>query len=120
VNLSRAQVTRPLVMSTEIVNLENLHGFLRFGRNLPVVRFLARYRQGGAQVPAFVRKAGAPERLAVPLPASETSPEIHCADQRVEPAGPLFEVIENRAGTGARPLRARARDGHDPRDITPA
>ena len=39
VNLSRMQVTRPLVMHTEVTNLPNLSGFLRFGRNLPVVRF---------------------------------------------------------------------------------
>jgi hypothetical protein len=35
VNLSRMQVTRPLVMPTEVTNLPNLVGFLRFGRNLP-------------------------------------------------------------------------------------
>ena len=39
VNLSRMQVTRPLVMHTEVTNLPNLCGYLRFGRSLPVVRF---------------------------------------------------------------------------------
>lgn len=120
VNLSRAQVTRPLVMPTEIVNLENLHGFLRFGRNLPVVRFCARYHHGEAQVPAFVRKTEAPARLVIDPPTIEVRPESEPAQERAPSAGPLFEVIENRAGTGARPLRARARDADEPRDITPA
>ena len=45
VNLSRMQVTRPLVMHTEVTNLPNLQGFLRFGRNLPVVRFQDSYNR---------------------------------------------------------------------------
>src|SRR3546814_8910499 len=43
VNLSRIQVTRPLVMHTEVTNLPNLSGYLRFGRDLPVVRFADKY-----------------------------------------------------------------------------
>jgi type IV conjugative transfer system coupling protein TraD len=49
VNLSRMQVTRPLVMHTEVTNLPNLCGYLRFGRNLPVVRFEDSYNRRAGQ-----------------------------------------------------------------------
>src|SRR3546814_20060064 len=45
VNLSRMQVTRPLVMHTDATNLPNLMGYLRFGRSLPVVRFEDSYKK---------------------------------------------------------------------------
>ena len=54
VNLSRMQVTRPLVMHTEVTNLPNLSGFLRFGLNLPVVRFADRYNDVPSIANAFV------------------------------------------------------------------
>jgi type IV conjugative transfer system coupling protein TraD len=63
VNLSRMQVTRPLVMHTEVTNLPNLSGFLRFGRNLPVVRFNDRYNDVPASGEAFVERTRPPERL---------------------------------------------------------
>ena len=56
VNLSRMQVTRPLVMHTEVTNLPNLSGFLRFGRNLPVVHFRDRYNGLPTIEPAFVER----------------------------------------------------------------
>src|SRR3546814_11755041 len=43
VNLSRIQVTRPIVMHTEVTKLPNLSGSLRFVRDLPVVRFADQY-----------------------------------------------------------------------------
>lgn len=67
VNLSRTQVTRPLVMPTEIINLPNLNGYLRFGRNLPVVRFKDRYRKGRAHEPAFEARNREPLRLGAML-----------------------------------------------------
>ncbi len=63
VNLSRVQVTRPLVMPTEIVNLPNLTGYLRFGRDLPVVRFTDRYRHGRLLEPAYIDRAAPGIRL---------------------------------------------------------
>jgi len=65
VNLSRVQVTRPLVMPTEIVNLPNLTGYLRFGRDLPVVRFADRYRHGRLLEPAYIDRAAPGIRLDV-------------------------------------------------------
>lgn len=56
VNLSRLQVTRPLVMHTEVTNLPNLTGFLRFGRNLPVVRFEDTYNEVPTIARAFVER----------------------------------------------------------------
>jgi len=56
VNLSRTQATRPLVLPTEIIQLPNLSGFLRFGRNLPVVPFKETYRDASARVPGFVER----------------------------------------------------------------
>jgi len=62
VNLSRMQVTRPLVMHTEVTNLPNLSGFLRFGRNLPVVRFDDRYNDLPSTSAAFVERSEPPIR----------------------------------------------------------
>jgi type IV conjugative transfer system coupling protein TraD len=62
VNLSRMQVTRPLVMHTEVTNLPNLSGFLRFGRDLPVVRFEDTFNTVPTIAEGFVERAGPPVR----------------------------------------------------------
>jgi hypothetical protein len=63
VNLSRMQVTRPLVMHTEVTNLPNLAGFLRFGRNLPVVRFQDSFNTVPVAGAAFMERSAPPIRL---------------------------------------------------------
>lgn len=63
VNLSRMQVTRPLVMHTEVTNLPNLSGYLRFGRNLPVVRFEDSYNKVPSVAVAFEERTASPIRL---------------------------------------------------------
>jgi type IV conjugative transfer system coupling protein TraD len=63
VNLSRMQVTRPLVMHTEVTNLPNLGGYLRFGRNLPVVRFTDSYNALPGLQAAFVERLVPPVRF---------------------------------------------------------
>ena len=62
VNLSRMQVTRPLVMHTEVTNLPNLSGFLRFGRNLPVVRFADSFNSVATIAEGFVERQTPPLR----------------------------------------------------------
>jgi type IV conjugative transfer system coupling protein TraD len=62
VNLSRMQVTRPLVMHTEVTNLPNLSGFLRFGRNLPVVHFQDRFNTVATIAAAFIERDTPPLR----------------------------------------------------------
>src|SRR3546814_606128 len=62
VNLSRMQVTRPLVMHTEVTNLPNLSGFLRFGRNLPVVRFEDSFNTVPTIADGFVERVAPPHR----------------------------------------------------------
>lgn len=62
INLSRMQVTRPLVLHTEVTNLPNLSGFLRFGRNLPVVRFADAFHDLPTVTPAFVERNAPPHR----------------------------------------------------------
>jgi type IV conjugative transfer system coupling protein TraD len=75
VNLSRTQVTRPLVMPTEIVNLPNLAGYLRFGRDLPVIRFTDRYHPGKVIQPAYVDRTEPAVRLDPPaFPCMDDSP----------------------------------------------
>ncbi|GAA0457802.1 MULTISPECIES: type IV secretion system DNA-binding domain-containing protein [Sphingomonadaceae] len=72
VNLSRMQVTRPLVMHTEVTNLPNLCGYLRFGRNLPVVQFQDSYNRVPSVCVAFEERLSPPARMAIdPLAASE-------------------------------------------------
>lgn len=79
VNLSRMQVTRPLVMHTEVTNLPNLCGYLRFGRNLPVVRFEDSYNRMPSIGAAFEERTTGPVRmilepLAPPEPPAEPPP----------------------------------------------
>jgi hypothetical protein len=62
VNLSRMQVTRPLVMHTEVTNLPNLSGYLRFGRNLPVVRFDDRFNTVATVAEGFIERTTPPLR----------------------------------------------------------
>ena len=62
VNLSRMQVTRPLVMHTEVTNLPNLSGFLRFGRNLPVVRFADTFNSVTSIAEGFIERGTPPQR----------------------------------------------------------
>jgi type IV conjugative transfer system coupling protein TraD len=68
VNLSRMQVTRPLVMQTEVTNLPNLSGYLRFGRNLPVVRFKDRLHNLPSIAVAFEERTEAAFRIDLPEP----------------------------------------------------
>ncbi|ODP36356.1 MULTISPECIES: type IV secretion system DNA-binding domain-containing protein [Sphingomonas] len=63
VNLSRMQVTRPLVLHTEVTNLPNLTGYLRFGRNLPVVRFQDIYHAMPSIAAAFQERTDPPHRV---------------------------------------------------------
>jgi len=63
VNLSRMQVTRPLVMDTEVTNLPNFSGFLRFGRNLPVLRFSDTFNDIRTLCAAFIERTDPPKRL---------------------------------------------------------
>src|SRR3546814_21171217 len=68
VNLSRMQVTLPLVMHTEVTNRPNLMGYLRFGRSLPVVRFEDSYNKVASIGEAFEERGNATIRMAVPTP----------------------------------------------------
>lgn len=71
VNLSRVQVTRPLVMPTEVINLPNLTGYLRFGRDLPVTRFRDRYRHGETVQAGFIERVAPAVRI---VPSEEQEP----------------------------------------------
>lgn len=78
VNLSRMQVTRPLVMHTEVTNLPNLSGYLRFGRNLPVVQFQDSYNRVPSICVAFEERTTPPIRMEIdPIvpPASVAEPQ---------------------------------------------
>ena len=87
VNLSRMQVTRPLVMHTEVTNLPNLSGYLRFGRNLPVVRFADRFNDLPGVAPAFVERERPPERL--PAEESVAQKDISAGTARQVSPAPL-------------------------------
>ena len=65
VNLSRIQVLRPIVLATEIQNLPNLQGYLRFGRNLPVVQFTDQWRDLSSHAEAFIERTSPPIRLPI-------------------------------------------------------
>jgi type IV conjugative transfer system coupling protein TraD len=85
VNLSRMQVTRPLVMHTEVTNLPNLVGYLRFGRDLPVVRFEDSFHKVASIAVAFEEKLDAPVCLAVreePDPSEQEMPQPEARPKR--------------------------------------
>jgi type IV conjugative transfer system coupling protein TraD len=89
VNLSRMQVTRPLVMHTEVTNLANLSGYLRFGRNLPVVRFTDSFNPIASVCPAFVERSDPPIRLKAGqeiIAALRTAREARAAAKKKEAA----------------------------------
>lgn len=74
VNLSRMQVIRPLVMHTEVTNLPNLAGYLRFGRSLPVVRFEDRYNKLPSIAVAFEERTEAALRIDLTDPQEVPKP----------------------------------------------
>jgi type IV conjugative transfer system coupling protein TraD len=82
VNLSRMQVTRPLVLHTEVTNLPNLTGYLRFGRSLPVVRFEDSFNKLPSVSVAFTERVTPPTRLSMaqadpaPMPSVDKEPEL--------------------------------------------
>ncbi|MET4897227.1 type IV secretion system DNA-binding domain-containing protein [Sphingomonadaceae bacterium jetA1] len=95
VNLSRMQVTRPLVMHTEVTNLPNLSGFLRFGRNLPVVHFQDRFNTVATIADAFVERDTPPvrdrdgEALIAAIHAEAKSTESPSPPRRKKAARPV-------------------------------
>lgn len=91
VNLSRMQVTRPLVMHTEVTNLPNLMGFLRFGRSLPVVRFEDSFNKVASIADAFEERSTLPIRL---TPAGE--PDASSAEQAAKPIRPKSVAARKR------------------------
>jgi type IV conjugative transfer system coupling protein TraD len=98
VNLSRMQVTRPLVMHTEVTNLPNLAGYLRFGRNLPVVRFEDSYNKAPSVAAAFEARTRPPLCLGVknvgivapPAPATKLRRR-----RRGSPDSPMLPLSES-------------------------
>ncbi|WBO21712.1 type IV secretion system DNA-binding domain-containing protein [Sphingomonas abietis] len=101
VNLSRMQVTRPLVMHTEVTNLPNLMGFLRFGRSLPVVRFEDSYNKVASIADAFEERPALPIRLTpvgqilAPDPEADQPPKrTRTAPSRAKRIKPQVDVDE--------------------------
>lgn len=86
VNLSRMQVTRPLVMHTEVTNLPNLMGYLRFGRSLPVVRFEDSYNKVISLGEAFEERTTAPIRMTARGGAAPAAPMSSSPPAKPRPA----------------------------------
>jgi type IV conjugative transfer system coupling protein TraD len=59
VNLTKNRRTREVVMSTELTNLRDLHGYLRVGREYPVGKFVLKYRKYPAVAKEFILREGA-------------------------------------------------------------
>src|SRR3546814_12431513 len=67
---------------TEVTNLPNLMGYLRFGRSLPVVRFEDSYNKVASIGEAFEERGNAPIRMAVPTPPKPPEQRQHRTDHR--------------------------------------
>jgi type IV conjugative transfer system coupling protein TraD len=98
VNLSRMQVTRPLVMHTEVTNLPNLAGYLRFGRSLPVVRFEDSFSALPSIALAFEERLTPPLHLKTDQPKA-TSPRRRKAPAKSQPQLPLPPSPESSPAT---------------------
>ena len=106
VNLSRMQVTRPLVMHTEVTNLPNLAGYLRFGRNLPVVRFEDRYNRAPSVAAAYEGRTTPPIRLHAdppPAPPPSVAAPARSPRRRKSPEAPLLPLPEPEAASSKAP-----------------
>ncbi|WP_068092336.1 type IV secretion system DNA-binding domain-containing protein [Novosphingobium rosa] len=103
INLSRMQVTRPLVMFTEVTNLPNLTGYLRFGRNQPVVRFVDTYNVQPDLAPGFVERASG----ATQHPTAQHLIKLAKAEGRMRDAAEREADHEPPAPTPASMARAR-------------
>ena len=137
VNLSRMQVTRPLVMHTEVTNLPNLMGYLRFGRSLPVVRFEDSYHKVASVAEAFEERGAPPVRLAVaapptppisvtpPTPAKPRAgtqkrrkPEPEAREAELPLSAPPEETATSAGAPSAGPMPPSQPDGDDERGPT--
>lgn len=127
VNLSRMQVTRPLVMHTEVTNLPNLCGYLRFGRNLPVVRFEDSYNRTPSIGAAFEERTTGPVRMALepvapPEPPAEPPPppsrpatrRRRSAPADSGPELPLGQPAPSQATEAGEPFDAPGAEASDP------
>lgn len=59
VNLTKNRRTREIVMSTELTNLRDLHGYLRVGREYPVGKFILKYQKYASVAKEFILREGA-------------------------------------------------------------
>lgn len=111
INLSRMQVTRPLVMSTQMHQLPNLQGYLRFGRNLPVVQFADTYNRMPDVAPAFIERK---EQPAPHMTASELIRLARAESRLREASGKLGEDDKGKeteapqTGQSAEPIASEA------------
>ena len=110
VNLSRMQVTRPLVMHTEVTNLPNLMGYLRFGRSLPVVRFEDSYNKVASVAEAFEERTTTPIRLAGPVVEFPPAPLASSSPTRPKSSPPK----RRRAGSEEQPAELPLPQPHEP------
>ncbi|WP_025549767.1 hypothetical protein [Sphingobium fuliginis] len=124
-------------MPTEIVNLPNFTGYLRFGRDLPVIRFTDRYHPGKIIGPGYVDRIEpairldapallitdpeAREEAVAPQPTSEvpTKPGTGSGDADSSPIGPQLRLFGPRQETGAS-IQQQSRPNGPFRPSTPA
>ena len=78
VNLSRQKRLRPIVLPSEISNLPDLHGYIRFGRGLPVSKFASKFTNYKTVCPGFVPKE-------TPVESTDSSSEFPDMMERSEP-----------------------------------
>jgi hypothetical protein len=116
VNLSRMQVTRPLVLHTEVTNLPNLTGYLRFGRSLPVVRFEDSFNKVPSISVAFRERVTPPTRISMaqddqaPMPLAGKEPEHSKAARKSRRTRPIDHSPELPLETGLAAAEGEERD----------
>jgi hypothetical protein len=74
-------------MHTEVTNLPNLAGYLRFGRDLPVIRFADKFNDVSSICEAFIERQRPPHRFSTPpAQSSPAGGAAHAPSATVAPA----------------------------------
>ncbi len=108
VSLTPKRELRPLALASEIMQLESLHGWLRFPGPLPVARIRLDYVKRPKAAERFVpRRPAAPEEAAKASADSKSAPPskrpAEAKDDAVVPRGELLLLPPLEPDTGSRP-----------------
>ena len=110
VSLTPKRELRPLALASEIMQLESLHGWLRFPGPLPVAPIRLRYVKRSKAAERFVprRDAGRDEAGADARPSGPAETEADAEPEAADPRGELLSLPPSDPELEPKPARNRA------------